>query len=389
MTVAGYHNVSGHLRVVKGVYHMVIQVTDVNDTRHQYSKSTKLPEKGNKRKAQEMLAAEIDQYKAIQLAQLEQGDMLFVDYMRHWLDTVLAIKLKASTLAQYQYILENAISKYDGFQTVKMNDLSSELLQGYFNTKAANGLSGNTLRKHYCNIHKCLDYAVRKGIIKSNPADLVELPRKKPYDGAQVYTPEELTLLFQKVKGLPLEVAIHLTGEYGLRRSEACGLRWKDVDFTANTMHICHTAAMKNGKPYYSDSTKNATSNRVLPLNPEMRAYLLTVKARQEENKRLLGTGYMDSGYVCVTDNGTPVRPDYVSQRFHKLLVSEGMRVIRLHDLRHSVVYFLHKAGINVKDIQVWLGHSDPTTTLRVYSHVFSDDLSHIASTIGNTLTIA
>ena len=143
---------------------------------------------------------------------------------------------------------------------------------------------------------------------------------------------------------------------------------------------------MAKGKVVYSDSTKTATSNRVLPITANMRTYLQAVKAKQEENKKLFGDVYIDSGYVCVHPNGAPIRPDYVTVHFQQKLKSAGLPVIRFHDLRHSAVYALRKGGCDAKDIQAWLGHSDVTTTLNVYGHVLGRDMDRLGQVMDRVL---
>lgn len=248
------------------------------------------------------------------------------------------------------------------------------------------GLSPNTVRKHHANIHKCLDYAVRMGKISLNPSIMTELPAKRKYRGAVAYTPEQLKSLLKSFQGDPLETAVELTVTYGLRRSEVCGLRWDAIDFEAGTIHICHTAVMNKGKVVYSDSTKTDTSNRVLPLTTNMRAYLQKVKHQQEEDKRLFGDAYIDSSYVCVHPNGAPIRPDYVTPHFQRRLKEIGLPVIRFHDLRHSAVYALRKGGCDAKDIQAWLGHSDVTTTLNIYGHVLGGDMDKLGRVMDTML---
>lgn len=225
-------------------------------------------------------------------------------------------------------------------------------LQSYYNEQIKTGLSPNTVRKHHANIHKCLDYAVRMGKLSLNPSIMTELPAKRKYQGATAYTPEQLKRLLRSFREDPLETAVELTVTYGLRRSEVCGLQWDAIDFGAGTIHICHTAVMNIGKVMYSDSTKTDTSNRVLLLTANMRAYPQTVKRRQEENKKLFGDACIDSDYVCVHSNGAPIRPDYVTPHFRRRLKEVGLPVIRFHDLRHSVVYALRKGGCDAKDIQ-------------------------------------
>ena len=194
------------------------------------------------------------------------------------------------------------------------------------------------MRKHHANIHKCLDYAVRLGLIPFNPSAQVELPAKQKYTGATACTPGQLQGLLQLFRGDPLETVLMLGIAYGLRRSEVCGLRWDAVDMEAGTLHICHTAVKANGRVLYSDSTKTATSNRVLPLTASMREYLGSVRERQEENKRLFGRDYTDSGYICVKPDGTPIDPDFVTHHFRRVLVANDVPIIRFHDLRHPYV---------------------------------------------------
>ncbi len=242
------------------------------------------------------------------------------------------------------------------------------------------------MRKHHANIHKCLDYAVRLGLIAFNPSAQVELPAKQKYTGATACTPEQLQNLLHLFRGDPLETVLMLGITYGLRRSEVCGLRWDAVDMDAGTLHICHTAVKANGRVLYSDSTKTATSNRVLPLTASMREYLGSVRERQEENKRLFGRDYTDSGYICVKPDGTPIDPDFVTHHFRRVLVANDVPIIRFHDLRHSAVNTLRKGGCDVKDIQAWLGHSDVSTTLNVYGHILQGDMVRLGNVVDAAL---
>ena len=269
---------------------------------------------------------------------------------------------------------------------MKLQDVTPALIQSYYNEQLKAGLSPNTVRKHHANIHKCLNYAVQLGLIPYNPSVQTELPPKQKYTGAAVYTPEQLRDLLQLFQGDPLESVLMLDVIYGLRRSEVCGLRWDAVDMEARTLHVCHTAVVANGNVLYSDNTKTATSNRVLPLTDPMRDYLLEVRERQERDKELLGDAYTDSGYICTKPDGTPIHPNFVTHHFRRVLEANDFPAIRFHDLRHSVVYALRKGGCDVKDIQAWLGHSDVSTTLNVYGHVMGGDMKRLGTVMDTAL---
>lgn len=137
---------------------------------------------------------------------------------------------------------------------------------------------------------------------------------------------------------------------------------------------------------HYSDSTKTATSNRKLPLTAFMRAYLQKVKAQQSESKELLGSAYQNSGFVCVYADGSPIRPDFVTPHFQRILKQGGLPVIRFHDLRHSAVYALRKGGCDAKDIQTWLGHSDVSTPLNIYGHLLGGDMERLGKVMDSLL---
>lgn len=377
---------TGNLRVKRGIWQMVFEYQDAEGRRRQKSESTGLPEKGNKRRAQQMLDKRLDELSQQRTAALEAQNVLFLPFMNSWLDDVMAHKIRANTLSQYKLIFNGYIAKYEPFHGVKLQNITPALIQSFYNAELNMGLSPNTVRKHHANIHKCFDYAVRLGIIISNPSVQVELPSKQKYMGAKAFTPEQTKDLLQMFQGDPLEVPVYLTATYGLRRSEVCGLRWDAVDFEAGIIHVRHTAVVDNGNIIYADHTKTATSNRLLPLTQNMRSYLLEIRKRQEADKELLGSYYTDSGYICVQKDGTPINPDFVTHHFQRKLKGSKLPVIRFHDLRHSAVYALRKGGCDAKDIQAWLGHSDITTTLNVYGHVLNGDMDKLGQVMDRML---
>lgn len=378
--------VTGHLRVKRGIWQMVFCYYDANGTRHEPSESTHLPEKGNKREAQKMLNERLEEMNREYAPVVESKSPLFLTYMEDWLDNDMVGNVERNTLSEYKRVFEHSIKPYKPFHGVKLQDVTTELLQGYIDAKKKAGLSPNTLRKHYTNINKCLAHALSKKKIHSNPARLVELPPKKKYTGAKACAPKQLRQLLESFDGDILEVPVRITANYGLRRSEVCGLRWQDVNLDDGYITICHTALTDNGKVYYSDTTKNATSYRRLPLADNMRAYLQSVKEQQEEYKRLFGESYTDSGFVCTRPDGKPIHPDFVTHHFSRALEACGLPHIRFHDLRHSVVYALSQSNADVKKIQAWTGHSSITTLYDVYGHVLRGDLDDLGKLMDKAL---
>lgn len=313
---------------------------------------------------------------AIKVSPCTYETILFTDFLIDWLDVVRS-KIAVTTYASYVSNVEKSIIPF--FEpkqlTLKQLEHRPQHIQEYYQHLLSEGLAPATVIRRHANIHSCLQYAFRLGLIKSNPADRIEKPSKNRFH-TNIYNQHELQQLFTVSKDDPLELPILAAAFYGLRRSEVIGLRWNAIDFERKTIRIDHTVVQTtiNGrtKTIQRDDTKTASSYRTLPLVPPFEKLLLKVKKEQVRNQRGCGAVYcMDYlEYVCVDQMGQLLKPNFVTQHFALLLERNGLKKIRYHDLRHSCASFLYANGIGLKEIQEWLGHSDICTTLNIYTHL-------------------
>ena len=282
--------------------------------------------------------------------------------------------------------IKNRINPYfnEYHPGLRLKEVTPKHIQDYYSYELRElGVTTNTVIRRHANIRKALQYAFKIGLIDSNPADRVERPKKNQFVGS-IYNEYELEQLFELVKGKHIEFGVILAAFYGLRRSEAIGLKWTAINFEQKTISIRHTVteARVDGKTTIveKDRTKTKSSFRTLPLVEPFEELLNTIKARQEENRKLCGKAYcreyMD--YIYVNELGERVKPGYITQHFPRLLENNGMNKIRFHDLRHSCASLLYANGVSLKEIQEWLGHSDISTTSNIYTHL--DFNSKIAS---------
>jgi integrase len=152
---------------------------------------------------------------------------------------------------------------------------------------------------------------------------------------APVWLPAQTAWFLNSIRDDRLYAAYHLITLRGLRRGEAAGLRWCDVDLDGATAMICQQLQQYSGHLSVGPP-KTASSERAVALDRTTVAVLRHHRAAQEAERTALGDGYHDSGYVFTGINGDPVAPDWLSRHFRKLAVGAGLPPIRLHDPRHG-----------------------------------------------------
>ncbi len=364
--------ISGHLQEKKGHYYAVLNYTDQNGKRKTKWIATGLAVKGNKKRAEAFLQ---EQRRLFQEKEEEtfSDAILFADFMEQWL-TIIKSSIEITTYASYSNIVKRVIVPYFRERNITLQELTAKHIQDFY-LKELERVSASSVIHYHANIHKALKYAVKLDLIATNPADKVERPKKERFQ-ASFYDAEEINQLLEISKGTKLEIPILFGAFYGMRRSEALGLKWDAIDFTRDTITIRHVVTYVSVEGEKSivavDRTKNKSSMRTLPLVPFVKERLLRLRAEQEECRRLCGRSYIKkyAGYICVNAIGDLIKPNYVSEQFPKLLEANGLRRIRFHDLRHSCASLLLANGVPMKQIQEWLGHSDFSTTANIYAHL-------------------
>ena len=386
--------IAGHLQIKNDYYYMVLSYLDANGKRKQPWFPTGLPIKNNKKRAEKMLL-ELRQTYVPPAEHKSNGelsaDMLFADYMELWLE-VVRNSIEITTFSSYTQMVKGKIVPYFRKTGVKLGELQARHIQSFYLYELKT-VCPNTVIHEHANIHKALKYAVKMDLIPFNPADKVERPKKQRYI-ADYYRQEELERLLEASKDHPYSLLIQMTAFYGLRRSEALGLKWDAIDFERDTITIKHivTNAKIDGKCEIvcADRAKTKSSLRSLPLVSNIREKLLALREQQKENRRVCGNCYSKKydGYVFVDAMGNILNPRSVTANFSKLLEQNGLRHIRFHDLRHSCASLLLANDVPLKQIQEWLGHSDIGTTANIYSHLDYKSQITSANVMDNILTL-
>ena len=242
-----------------------------------------------------------------------------------------------------------------------------------------------------------VDAAIREGLLRDNPARYVEVPspRRPPAlvwtaqrvaawqqtgerPAVAVWTTEQTAMFLGFVASDRLSVMWWLIALRGLRRGEAAGLRWADVDLDAGVAMI-EQQRIANGHLVTVGPPKTPARRRLIALDRHTVRLLREHRRRQHAEQHTMGEAWQDSGYVFVTEDGAPLHPDFLTRRFHRLVLESGLPPVRLHDLRHGAASLAHCAGVDLKTVQAQLGHSSIVLTADTYTSVLTDLLAYAA----------
>ena len=344
-----------------------------------------LPVKNNKRRAESML--EEVKAKFEEQYSMPAGDMLFVVYLKQWLERKKPL-VQMSTWEGYEIYATRHIIPYFEPMKLSLRDVRPQHIKDYYEAKYVSGrldgkeggLSIQSLKKHALVLREVLNDALIEELIPRNPATGVRLPAKAVVAREKIFlNAEQANTMIKAFKGHPLQALVYVTLYYGLRRSEVLGLRWSAVDFDRGTLTINHTV-VKNRTVVMKDSTKTQSSYHTYFLIEDVRNALMAQKERQLQNRKEFGSSYKESDYIFTWEDGTLYRPDYVTRGFQRVLKSHGLPMMRFHDLRHSTASILYDKGWDLKDSQSWLRHSSVEMTGDIYTHITESRKARMAA---------
>lgn len=394
-----------YLTPKNGIWHFIIHFYNKEGKAKDEWHSTHLKIRGNKKNAKRIAQAFLDEHKyeyifnssaAIKtgsdVTAMEKAYLAFGDKYNEWLNSPLDIK--ENTLNSYRWFFEKYINPYFTEKCKILNDINNEKIESFYAYLSANcKLSSSTILHIHANLSSFFKYCINKKYISSNPMNDVERPKKGKSKSKKIktYSTSQLDALQKASIGEDIAPAVIIAANTGLRRSEVLGLKWDAVDFENAVITIRHTIVNCKSEEKLllaSDELKTDDSYRSLPLKRELLEYLLVLKAKQEENKKIWGNSYNMKyrEYICVMNNGDIMKPDHVSHKFQLILKKNNLPKIRFHDLRHTFATLYLKNKGSLKKLQRWLGHSSIRTTADIYSHVYLEDLFDLKNEMNQIL---
>jgi integrase len=189
-----------------------------------------------------------------------------------------------------------------------------------------------------------------------------------------VWTAAQTAQFLCRVRGHRLYALFHLVALRGLRRGEAAGLRWSDLDLDAGTLAVTGQLQQLGGR-LAEGPPKSDAGRRVIALDATTIVALREHQARQEAERAAAGTRWAQTGYVFTTPAGKPVAPDRMTRMFARLVAASGLPPVTLHGLRHgaATLALALAAGADLKVVQDQLGHSSVVLTADTYTSVLPE----------------
>lgn len=302
------------------------------------------------------------------------SDLPVYQYMLEWLETRKYV-LQPSTYNSYEGLINGRIKKYYSSTGLTVASLKPADIRAFYTGIFRDGCSPATVIHYHMVLRKAFQQAFKEDMIPCNPFDKVDRPRVDKYHASFLHE-EELAILLQNAADDPMFIVIYLASVFGLRRSEALGVRWSRIDFEQKRI-LFDTKVIEadvNGKSQTIpiEKMKNDSSRRYLPLTPNAEAILLDMRKRVQLYQMMFANSYSAEydDYVCCDPLGQIFRPSYVSAHFKVILKQCGLPDVRFHDLRHTCASILIQHQIPLNAVKEYLGHSDISTTANIYVHL-------------------
>jgi integrase len=306
-----------------------------------------------KRTAEAWLRDMLDEARRGTLPGMVRTGATFADAAAEWLRYVEQERgRKASTIRDYNSVVN--VHLLPAFGQEPLEKIDAEMIESWLSERLREGeLSRRSLQKIVVLLNGIFKRARRVWKLTHDPmVDIERLTVPKRTD-IEFYSPEEIHALV-RAAGSRQDAAVFLTGALtGLRMGELLALRWRDVDFPAQTLRV--SASYTNGKL----GTPKSGLGRAVPLVDEVAQAL----ARLGTRKRWAGPDDL----VFAGQRGEYLDDSALRRRFKRARDAAGLRPLRFHDLRHTFGSVAIRT-VDPRELQEWMGHSDFSTT-QIYMH--------------------
>ncbi len=318
----------------------------------------------------------------------DDGRRTVESYLREWIEGKAANGLRPTTQALYRQHIDAYLVPHLGRLRLRelrpghvsrmVRDLTAS------NATRTRPIGPTSLRRVHATLRSALSDARREGLVTTNAAVDATVPRaERPK--VRPWEPEELGAFLDHAVTHRLGSLYELAALAGLRRGEACALRWSDVDLARGFLVVrqqivqvtgydvaCGMCGqVHRGVAFGAPKTASGEARRV-DLGERGVGVLLAQRLAQDVERAAWAESYSDHGLCFAREDGNPLVPGDVSKAFAGLTRAAGVRPIRMHDLRHGRASLMLAAGVPLAVVSKMLGHSSLSLTSDTYSHLLA-----------------
>lgn len=240
--------------------------------------------------------------------------------------------------------------------------------------RAQGKLSPKTIKHYHTFISSVMERAVKWQLIQDNPCRRID-PPKVPHHEIQCMNREEATRFLECLSNEPIQdqALFSLLLYTGLRRGEALGLEWGDVDFDSGVLSVRRTLQYTAKKGLYEDTTKTEQSKRSIRITAHMLELLRSHRAEQSAQRLRIGDRWQGSKKIFTNTSGGDMSVNIPYHHLKTIQEKYDLPRVSLHSLRHTSASLLIGQGIDVRAVSGRLGHSQTSTTMNIYAHQLQD----------------
>lgn len=292
----------------------------------------------------------------------------------HWIPTCVENgKHRTSTISYYKFMASDILDFFG--KSIKISSIDSEDIKKYIKfmnttakTKQGKSYSDSTKKHHYTALSTILEDARRMRYIPFNPCDDIKTDDKPQVERKEVdyLHTDDMERFFTALKDEPLFWRTFVTTLIvcGLRRGEAIGLQWSDIDTDNMTLTISRSVTMDSDAPnkLKIGEPKTKASKRSIPLPKDLYDMMMELKKDQEERLHISAS---PSAFIFSrqSDPSRPVFPTEPTRYLSKFTKKNKLPSLSPHDLRHSCATIMKQNKVSDKEIQSIMGHTSFTVT--------------------------
>lgn len=279
---------------------------------------------------------------------------------------------------------------FDTMDDINVGDLSPRFIQQWIDKLTetdtrSNGTkrkySPKTIRSTYSVLSRCCSIAVLWDILPSNPCHDVIIPNNTRKSN-RILTPSELAVFINNLDTLPKDskVLFELALFCSLRRGEVLAI--EDTPIGNRILIDKARYRSKDGTDFIKEP-KTSSGKRYCSVPSFVQQDIAELRKYHASERKRLGAAWINSKYLIKAEDGTPLKPQAVNERLRRYVKRIGIEHITFHQLRHTYASIVASEGTDLVTLSRLMGHSNKSTTLNIYTHLFQDE-NDIGQSVAN-----